>query len=192
MAKRKQYMRKKVVTSLVVVVIAFLLCWYPLYTLNALVYFAPETAKNIPAAGFYITIVMSHFSSAINPLIYAYTMPGFKEAFLLVLRCKFLQNGIGRRQSTDFTIAEFPKPNINGTPMKELKNLTPGKSSVKFTTGEENDDTLTSGCSSTKLLTIERRQSQDCSESQDLIKLSSRNISNNVKNDSEHNLIVEA
>lgn len=34
-----------------------------------------------------MAIVLTHATSAINPLIYAYTMPGFAAAFRKVLTC---------------------------------------------------------------------------------------------------------
>ncbi|RCN46392.1 hypothetical protein ANCCAN_07570 [Ancylostoma caninum] len=50
---------------------------YPLYIINSIDYFWPEFS----IAGLTLwAVVLSHMSCALNPLIYAYGMPGFKKA----------------------------------------------------------------------------------------------------------------
>ncbi|PIC48653.1 hypothetical protein B9Z55_007551 [Caenorhabditis nigoni] len=50
---------------------------YPLYIINTIDYFWPQFSINSLTLW---TVIMSHMSCALNPLIYAYGMPGFKKA----------------------------------------------------------------------------------------------------------------
>lgn len=130
--KMKYFVRqRKIVFSLVLVIVSFFVCWYPLYTLNAVSYYCPDCT--IHAVWFYITIVLSHFSSAINPLIYAYTMPGFRDAFQRVLSC---QKPLPRRLSmgpngsnTMLTNLNVNSTNTTLTVAKEGSNLLPRRKS---------------------------------------------------------------
>lgn len=76
---------KKVIFSLLLVIICFLISWYPLYIMNAVAYYSGLVME---AWWFYAPIILSHLSSAVNPFIYARTMPGYKEAFIEALACK--------------------------------------------------------------------------------------------------------
>jgi hypothetical protein len=55
-----------------------MLCWCPLYLLNTLDFYFPNLrTSSIPTLA---TVVLSHVNCAINPLIYAHGVPGFKQA----------------------------------------------------------------------------------------------------------------
>lgn len=49
---------------------------YPLYIVNSIEYFWPQFSISHVTLW---TVVLSHMSCALNPLIYAYGMPGFKK-----------------------------------------------------------------------------------------------------------------
>ncbi|VDN55465.1 unnamed protein product [Dracunculus medinensis] len=70
--------RRKLITILLIIVLAYLICWYPLYLINTVEFFFHEyrSATWLTLSA----VVLSHVSCGINPLIYAYGMPGFKEA----------------------------------------------------------------------------------------------------------------
>ncbi|CAD6198418.1 unnamed protein product [Caenorhabditis auriculariae] len=69
--------RRKLIRILLILVVSYGICWYPLYVINTIDYFWPQFSINRWTLW---TVVMSHFSCALNPLIYAYGMPGFKKA----------------------------------------------------------------------------------------------------------------
>ena len=55
---------------------------YPLYIINTIEYFLPQFSI---ARYTLCAVVLSHVSCALNPLIYAYGMPGFKKVNILNL-----------------------------------------------------------------------------------------------------------
>lgn len=85
--ERKLKRQRKVIFSLILVILIFLICWYPLYTMNAITYYCPYC--EIAPEYFHFAIILSHMSSAVNPFIYTYTMPGFKDAFRSIICCQF-------------------------------------------------------------------------------------------------------
>lgn len=143
--KLKHFARqRKIIMCLVIVIAAFLVCWYPLYTLNAIVYYYPKI--DIEPMWFYVAIVLSHLSSAINPLIYAYTMPGFKQAFRRVVTC---QKPLPRRASMAMvgSSALLTNMNVNTSNLniaKDETNITKRRSSstsnLKWFITDDNSD----------------------------------------------------
>lgn len=75
--------RKGIIRSLVLVVVAFFVCWYPLYTINSIHFFFPHVHSHHAIT--LSAVVMSHFNCALNPVIYAFGLPGFKQ--VLRRRC---------------------------------------------------------------------------------------------------------
>ncbi|CAI5441239.1 unnamed protein product [Caenorhabditis angaria] len=69
--------RRKLIRILLILVVSYGICWYPLYIINTIDHFAPDFS--ISKFTLY-TVILSHMSCALNPLIYAYGMPGFKKA----------------------------------------------------------------------------------------------------------------
>lgn len=111
--KRQNAKTKKIVFSLVLVIICFFVSWYPLYIMNAVAYYC-ETCR-IEGWWFYAPIILSHLSSVMNPFIYARTMPGYKEAFIETLTCgKVIPEPVGyqKRRSALITDFDTKKPNI--------------------------------------------------------------------------------
>ncbi|KAK6017065.1 hypothetical protein OSTOST_17447 [Ostertagia ostertagi] len=85
---------------------------YPLYIINSIDYFLPRFS----IAGLTLwAVVLSHVSCALNPLIYAYGMPGFKKA----LREFF---NISTDQSNTVNFSCY----LRSEPTKGLQNL-PGR-----------------------------------------------------------------
>ena len=76
--RRRMRNRKKLIRTLFMLVCIYALCWFPLYSLNTFDFFFPHTRSSvIPTL---VTVVLSHVNCLINPLIYAYGLPGFKQA----------------------------------------------------------------------------------------------------------------
>lgn len=81
----------KATQNLAVIVFFFILCWMPLYTINAVKAFMPEL--DIPNPLTYFCIIFSHLNSAINPLLYAYHLKDFRAA-LKGLICTMIGHGV--------------------------------------------------------------------------------------------------
>ncbi|XP_015174375.1 PREDICTED: 5-hydroxytryptamine receptor 1D-like [Polistes dominula] len=60
------------------IVIFFIICWFPLYTINCVMAFCPQCQVN----EFFMNlcIILSHLNSVGNPLLYAYHLKDFREA----------------------------------------------------------------------------------------------------------------
>ena len=55
----------------------FAACWLPLYIINSLRLWSPGTPIDLPFLLF--CVVLSHFNSFINPILYAVNQPGFRQ-----------------------------------------------------------------------------------------------------------------
>ncbi|XP_034182717.1 adenosine receptor A2b [Osmia lignaria lignaria] len=60
------------------IVIFFIICWFPLYTINCIMAFCPRCKVNDILMNF--CIILSHLNSAGNPLLYAYHLKDFRAA----------------------------------------------------------------------------------------------------------------
>lgn len=67
--------RHTIIRSLFTVVLTFLSCWCPLYTINTIIYYLPDSIdwRIILSA-----VCLSHCSAALNPVIYAFGLPAFR------------------------------------------------------------------------------------------------------------------
>lgn len=81
----------KATQNLAIIVFFFIICWIPLYTVNAIKAFMPEL--DIPNPLTYICIIVSHLNSAINPFLYAYHLKDFRAA-LKGLLCSIGGRGV--------------------------------------------------------------------------------------------------
>lgn len=68
----------KATQNLSIIVIFFMMCWLPLYTINCIKAFCPEC--HIDASITFAAIILSHLNSAVNPLLYAYNLKDFRAA----------------------------------------------------------------------------------------------------------------
>lgn len=82
----------KATQNLSIIVAFFAVCWMPLYTINCVQAFCDECP--VPTSLIHACIVLSHLNSAGNPLLYAYHLKDFRNAFKSLLTCK----SRGRRQ----------------------------------------------------------------------------------------------
>lgn len=78
LTRRQLTVEAKTVKSVAIVVVVFLVSWLPLYIVNTVMYFRPEW---IPPNGLMtVTILLSHYNSVWNPLLYAWKMKDFRLA----------------------------------------------------------------------------------------------------------------
>ncbi|KAL3084054.1 hypothetical protein niasHS_009187 [Heterodera schachtii] len=75
--QRRHNSKRKLTRTLILLVTTFAICWYPLYIINTLDLFFNLNAGR-PAT--LTAVVLSHANCAVNPVIYAYGVPGFKQS----------------------------------------------------------------------------------------------------------------
>ncbi|XP_059609523.1 5-hydroxytryptamine receptor 1B [Phlebotomus argentipes] len=68
----------KATQNLSIIVLFFMICWIPLYTVNCIKAFCQDC--NIPPMMTFIFIILSHVNSAVNPILYAYHLRDFRAA----------------------------------------------------------------------------------------------------------------
>ncbi|XP_053561288.1 adenosine receptor A3-like [Bombina bombina] len=83
------YYRKefKTATLLVLVLVLFTLCWLPISIVNCMNYFYPSVELSIAFQPvIFVSILLSHLNSALNPILYAFKIKKFKYTFLNIIR----------------------------------------------------------------------------------------------------------
>ncbi|KAL1140452.1 hypothetical protein AAG570_000384 [Ranatra chinensis] len=73
----------KATKNLSIIVLFFIVCWFPLYTINSVQAFCPEC--EVSEAVLNSCIILSHLNSAGNPLLYAYHLTDFRAALRALL-----------------------------------------------------------------------------------------------------------
>lgn len=68
----------KATQNLAIIVLFFMICWIPLYTINCILAFRPDFRVNSTAI--LCCIILSHLNSAGNPILYAYHLRDFRAA----------------------------------------------------------------------------------------------------------------
>lgn len=68
----------KATQNLSIIVLFFMMCWFPLYTINCIKAFCPDCFVHPLLT--YGCIVLSHLNSAVNPVLYAYHLKDFRAA----------------------------------------------------------------------------------------------------------------
>ncbi|KAK3856013.1 hypothetical protein Pcinc_037617 [Petrolisthes cinctipes] len=68
----------KAAKSLSIIVLFFMISWFPLYTINCVQAFCINCP--VPEGLMFFTIILTHLNSAINPFLYAYHMNDFRQA----------------------------------------------------------------------------------------------------------------
>ncbi|EDX14976.1 GD17311 [Drosophila simulans] len=68
----------KATQNLSIIVLFFMICWIPLYTINCIKAFCPECYVHPKLTLF--CIILSHLNSAVNPVLYAYHLKDFRAA----------------------------------------------------------------------------------------------------------------
>lgn len=86
-ARQNSAMRRetKKATSIFLLIFLFVLCWMPIHILNCLQQFCPHCTVPLPLI--LTAVILSHANSAINPLLYAYRMKSFRQAFKGIFLC---------------------------------------------------------------------------------------------------------
>lgn len=80
----------KATQNLAIIVLFFMICWIPLYTINCVLAFCNDCEINVTFMN--CCIILSHLNSAGNPLLYAYHLRDFRAA-LKNFFCSFFGGG---------------------------------------------------------------------------------------------------
>lgn len=72
------------------IVIFFIICWFPLYTINCIEAFCPNCEISDFLLNF--SIILSHLNSVGNPLLYAYHLKDFRAALKSFIYCLVVWN----------------------------------------------------------------------------------------------------
>jgi adenosine receptor A2a len=81
----------KATQNLSIIVLFFIICWIPLYTINCVMAFCQDCTIPLELTNF--CIILSHANSAVNPLLYAYHLRDFRSALKSLLCCLFGNKG---------------------------------------------------------------------------------------------------
>lgn len=81
----------KATQNLSIIVLFFMICWIPLYTINFIVAFCSDCFV-VNSTFMLFCVILSHLNSAGNPLLYAYHLKDFRAALKYFL-CRLF--GIG-------------------------------------------------------------------------------------------------
>lgn len=80
--------KKRVIKMLFVVVLEFFICWTPLYTVNTISLFDPDTVySNIGYKGISYLQLLAYTSSCCNPVTYCFMNKKFRESFIRLFSC---------------------------------------------------------------------------------------------------------
>uniref|UniRef100_A0A674CSI8 Adenosine A1 receptor b n=1 Tax=Salmo trutta TaxID=8032 RepID=A0A674CSI8_SALTR len=77
----------KLAKSLALVLFLFAISWLPLHIINCITLFCPTCDK--PLFLIYIAILLTHGNSAVNPIVYAFRIKKFRDAFLKIWKQYF-------------------------------------------------------------------------------------------------------
>lgn len=80
----------KATKILSIIVIFFIICWIPLYTINCIQAFCTDCQINATLTSF--CIILSHLNSAVNPFLYAYHLRDFRISLKSYLQDKLKIN----------------------------------------------------------------------------------------------------
>ncbi|GAB0091383.1 uncharacterized protein DMENIID0001_062220 [Sergentomyia squamirostris] len=73
----------KATQNLSIIVLFFMICWIPLYTVNCIKAFCQDCT--VPPTMTFFFIILSHLNSAVNPILYAYHLRDFRAALKSLL-----------------------------------------------------------------------------------------------------------
>lgn len=75
------------------IVIFFMVCWLPLNIIKSIKILC--VTCNVPDNLITFGIILTHFNSAVNPLMYAYHLRDFRHAILILIGCRQREPSLG-------------------------------------------------------------------------------------------------
>nr|XP_024001552.1 adenosine receptor A1-like [Salvelinus alpinus] len=106
----------KLAKSLALVLFLFAISWLPLHIINCITLFCPTCDK--PLFLIYIAILLTHGNSAVNPIVYAFRIKKFRDAFLKIWKQYFCCKDVPAilNQPSEKDRKEKENQNGNGNP----------------------------------------------------------------------------
>lgn len=96
----------KATQNLSIIVLFFMICWIPLYTINCVQAFCSSCQIGQTFTDF--CIILSHLNSAVNPLLYAYHLRDFRAALK-----HLLYNMFGIKNKSTLDLDRNCRPSVN-------------------------------------------------------------------------------
>lgn len=105
---RRRRSERKVTRMVVVIVVAFVLCWLPFYMVNIinLIDHLPETSVTVGI--YFFSVILTYANSCANPVLYGFLSDNFRQSFrkvLCVRRANGVEDGEPSAPRTDKTSA---------------------------------------------------------------------------------------
>uniref|UniRef100_A0A673AJK8 Somatostatin receptor type 5-like n=1 Tax=Sphaeramia orbicularis TaxID=375764 RepID=A0A673AJK8_9TELE len=96
---KRRKSERKVTRMVVIIVLVFVLCWLPFFTMNIvnLVHIIPE--NNVTTAIYFFLVILTYVNSCANPFLYGFLSENFKQSFQKVL-CLIKANAVNTTQIT--------------------------------------------------------------------------------------------
>ncbi|XP_064780127.1 adenosine receptor A1-like [Oncorhynchus masou masou] len=106
----------KLAKSLALVLFLFAISWLPLHIINCITLFCPTCDK--PLFLVYMAILLTHGNSAVNPIVYAFRIKKFRDAFLKIWKQYFCCKDVPAilNQPSEKDRKENENQNGNGNP----------------------------------------------------------------------------
>lgn len=112
----------KATQNLSIIVLFFMICWLPLYTINCIKAFCPDCF--VPQALTLFAIILSHLNSAVNPLLYAYHLKDFRAA-LKALIYKIFGKEIQQPEQINYRFSVASNNKLNSILEKRTSSVQP-------------------------------------------------------------------
>ncbi|MCI4393978.1 hypothetical protein PGIGA_G00163390 [Pangasianodon gigas] len=105
---RRRRSERKVTRMVVVIVVAFVLCWLPFYMINIvnLIFILPENSVTVGV--YFFSVILTYANSCANPILYGFLSDNFRQSFrkvLCVRRANGVEDGEPSAPRTDKTSA---------------------------------------------------------------------------------------
>lgn len=122
----------KATQNLAIIVLFFMICWIPLYTINCVLAFCNDCEVN----GTFMNccIILSHLNSAGNPLLYAYHLRDFRAALKNFFCSLFGDGHVPPAEITKYRSSLPCKRNFNGGRLK--RSLRETRSALNLTNSQ--------------------------------------------------------
>lgn len=110
---KRQHYDVKIALSLLIVIIVFAVTWLPFFCINTVYFFQSDRKrKKISFKVIQFTKLLHFCNSAMNPIVYSFKIPGFKNIFISLIR-----KDLSRSPRTSFS---FSRWNSSKKPMTQL------------------------------------------------------------------------
>uniref|UniRef100_UPI00398EDE9C somatostatin receptor type 5-like n=1 Tax=Pristiophorus japonicus TaxID=55135 RepID=UPI00398EDE9C len=90
---KRRKSERKVTRMVIIIVLAFVICWLPFYVLNIINLIITLPEEPVCVGIYFFAVVLSYANSCANPILYGFLSDNFKTSFQKVL-CSCRSNGV--------------------------------------------------------------------------------------------------